>query len=142
MADLVYTNEKMEAISRMEYLGFDRNDELAMLRTRTLSQWEGVNEAWELISRLEGYLEKKSRTLYYLFKASFLAEKIHATIQEEPDKSIDVWSEELVGYLKWLSENEPALNGLKYESQLSNSENDFRYLDVTNNLIELLKNKL
>ncbi|NOI27765.1 hypothetical protein [Vibrio coralliilyticus] len=142
MADLVYTNEKMEAISRMEYLGFDRNDELAMLRTRTLSQWEGVNEAWELISRLEGYLEKKSRTLYYLFKASFLAEKIHATIQEEPDKSIDVWSEELVGYLKWLSENEPALKGLKYESQLSNSENDFRYLDVSNNLIELLKNKL
>ncbi|WP_286262039.1 hypothetical protein [Thalassotalea atypica] len=142
MSDLIYTNEKMEAISRMEYLGFDRNDELAMLRTRTLSQWEGVNEAWELISRLEGYLEKKSKTLYYLFKASFIAERINATIQENPDESIIVWSEELIGYLKWLSENEPALKGLQYKSKFSNTENDLRYLEVSDNLIELLESKL
>lgn len=142
MADLIYTNEKMQAISRMEYLGFDRNDELAMLRTRTLSQWEGVNETWELISRLEGYLEKKSTTLFYLFKASFISERINATIQENPGEDISVWSEELVGYLDWLTENEPALKDLKYSAEFSNTGNEMRYLQVSDNLSELLNKQL
>jgi len=130
MADLIYTNEKMEAISRMEYLGFDRNDELALLRTRTLSQWEGVNEAWELIYRLEGHLEKKSKTLFYLFKVSFISERINATIHENPGENISTWNDELVGYLKWLTENEPALKNLKYSTEFSSTENDARYLEV------------
>ncbi|EAR61994.1 hypothetical protein [Neptuniibacter caesariensis] len=140
MADLIYTNEKMAAIRHMEYLGFDRNDELAMLRTRTLSEWEGVNEAWELISRLEGYLEKKSKTLFYLFRASFISERINATIQENPNESISAWSEELLTYLDWLSKNAPELKELEYKSVINNTDNDMRYLDVTENILEILQN--
>ncbi|MCW8891514.1 MAG: hypothetical protein OQL20_12715 [Sedimenticola sp.] len=135
MADIIYTSEKMTVISNLEYLGFDRNDEISMLRTRDLSQWEGVNEAWELISRFEGFLEKKSKELFYLYRASFIAEKIHATIQENPGGDISTWNSELLEYLEWIRVNIDYFKQSDLKSIVNDKTDEIRY----SNLVEFMK---
>lgn len=138
MSDMIYTNEKMTVISNLEYLAFNRNDELSMLRTRTLSQWEGVNEAWELISRFEGFLEKKSKVLFYLYRSAFIAERIHATIQENPNEDISTWHAELVEYVAWLVQHVDEFKSMNYQTRLNNQQNDLRYTEW----VEALKRKV
>ena len=141
MVDLFYVKHKLKTIKLLEYLEFNRKDELSMLRTKSLTEWEGTNEAWELISRVEGFLEKKSKKLFYLYRISFILEKIHATIQENPEKDISTWHEELIDYINRLSKIDNYFEELDI-SKLKNKNNDIRYTEFWDNIKKLLEKRV
>ena len=137
-SDIFYINEKMNTIRLLEYLGFDQKGELSMLRTKSISQWEGTNEAWELIFRVEGFLEKKSKELFYIFKISFISEKIHASIQEQPEKDILTWHNELIDYVNRLKKIDRSFRSIS-TNVLDDKDNDVRYVEFLDYLTSIVE---